>query len=132
MASEMAIRTANNLYEMRRAAKTFFGPYFNRHFEQMKGILERVQVEQKKTSVLDAAYWLAKRVDQSDLREMALIFGTAVEMLEPSESKLDSLTGADRVADEYWIKNPLRDNDGYNPDEDDSAKSETRSRKTKE
>lgn len=89
MASEQSIGIAHNLYEMRRAARLFYGPHYAEEVAHMKEILTRVG-QQQKTDVLQSAMWLGKRVDPHDLREMALIFAAAVETIEPSSSEPQS------------------------------------------
>lgn len=81
MNAEQAIDRANKLYQMRNAAKLFYGVGYAEHTKIMTEVLGRV-MSQQKVEVLPAAIWLAKRVDPSDVREVCLIMATALDMIE--------------------------------------------------
>jgi hypothetical protein len=79
---EKPVGIADKLYQLRRAAHLFYGDNYAEHTGFMKDVLERVQ-QQQGLDTLQAAMWLAKHVDPIDVREIALIFATAVDIVEP-------------------------------------------------
>lgn len=81
---ERTIGIAHKLYQLRRAAHLFLGSKYSEEVAHMQTVLDRVK-EQTKMDTLQAAMWLAARVDRSDVREVALIFAAALDEIEPED-----------------------------------------------
>lgn len=84
MSGEKQITMASQLYKIRRLLRGVLGDEkYQKLVSEYRPILERVQGMQQ-CDTLQAATWLAKRVDPTDGAEIMRIMAAAVEMIEPS------------------------------------------------
>jgi len=79
---ERLIGMADKLYQLRRAARLFYGDQYAESTTFMKDVLAKVE-QLHKLDTLQAAMFVASRVDPGDVREVALIFATALDIIEP-------------------------------------------------
>jgi hypothetical protein len=79
---EKTVEIAHKLYQLRRAAHMFYGNSYAENTGLMKQVIERVQ-QRERLDVLQAAMYVAARVNPSDVREVALIFAAALDIVEP-------------------------------------------------
>ena len=88
---EKVVKQASRLYEMRDAARLLLGPErYAEETDNLADVLQRIE-KQRACNTLEAAIWLAGRLDRSDGFEVILIFAAAVELMEPSSA--DHVTG---------------------------------------
>lgn len=79
---EKLVGIADKLYQLRRAAHLFYGDKYAESTAFMKDVIERVQ-QQHKLDTLQAAMFIASKVEPGNVREVALIFATAMDIVEP-------------------------------------------------